>query len=267
MKEDAYLQEHRIEHNLFIEWMKWLQVNHPEHGFTYDGIVSPKDWNEAPKRILLLLKDYNQKSKEKPFIELNLDDEKDRATFPNVRSHILWGIKSPDQWRTWDNAARWVYGLMHLTPDYYPSFSEADQQGDARHRSNNLKKVAVIDVKKKPGRSSCSISQLNKYFQKYPESYSFLAREISLYGKLDFVICCGDGLFDIFKTIAKQEALKLQIFPSVYEDKDYMICLNGTIVINFIHPLFLKKGLHKDKEYKRLMVIAQKALSELKNSI
>lgn len=263
MKDDANLQKHRIEHSLFIEWMKWLQVNHPEHGFTYDGIVSPEDWNAAPKRILLLLKDYNQKSKERPFIELNLDDEKDRATLPNVRRHILWGIKSPDQWRTWDNAARWVYGLMHLSTEHYPSFSEADQQGDANHRSKNLKKVAVIDVKKKPGRSSCKLSQLNRYFKDYPESYIFLSRQIALYGKLDFVICCGEGLFDIFKSIAKQDTLTSQFLPYIYEDKDYLICSNGTIVINFIHPLLLKRGLHKDKVYKHLMEIAQKALSRL----
>ncbi len=252
-----------IEHDLFIEWMKWLQVNHPEHGFTYDGIISPKDWNAAPKRILLLLKDYNQKSKEKPFIELNLDDEKDRATLPNVRSHILWGIKSLDQWRTWDNAARWVYGLMHLTTDYYPSFSEADKQGDAKHRSDNLKKVAVIDVKKKPGKSSCNLSKLKRYFKEYPESYNFLARQIELYGKLDFVICCGDGLFDIFKKLAKQDLLSTQLLPYLHEDKDHLICSNGTIVINFIHPLLLKQGLYKDKVYTLLMEIAQKALSRL----
>ena len=103
---------------------------------------------------------------------------------------MLWGISSPKHWRTWDNAARWVYGLMHLDTNYYPSFSEVDRQGDANHRSENLKKVAVIDVKKKPGNSNCNISQLNKYFKGYPESYTFLARQIALYGRLDYIICC-----------------------------------------------------------------------------
>ena len=255
-----------IEHDLFMEWMEWLQRNHPKHGFMYDGIVCQDVWDAAPKHILFVLKDYNEKRKDrKPFHLLDINKTEDRKELFNLRSHLQWHISGRENWRTWDNAARWIYGLMHLTADYYPSFSEADQQGDAKHRSNNLKKVAVIDIKKKPGKSSCNLSQLNRYFKEYPESYYYLARQIALYGKLDFVVCCGDGIFEHFNKIAKQEVLGDNYTPkaSSIVKNDYYISENGTIVINFIHPLLLKKGLRKDKEYKRLMEIAQKALSEL----
>ena len=78
-----------IEHNLFIEWMNWLKINHPSHGFTYDGVICRESWIDAKKHILFLLKDVN-----------NVSD-----SF-NLRYYILNGICSADKWRTWDNGTR-----------------------------------------------------------------------------------------------------------------------------------------------------------------
>lgn len=153
---------------------------------------------------------------------------------------------------------------MNSSLGAYPPFSEADCQGDAKHRSPNLKRVAVVDVKKKPGNASCSKSDLYKYFDEYPESYSYLARQISLYGKLDFIVCCGDGLFDIFKIILGNVLLKEQYRPYAISKDDYLITRNGTIIIKYIHPLLLNKNHHKQDAYIKLMETAQKALKDLK---
>lgn len=245
-----------------MEWLQWLQINKPEHGFMYDGIVCKADWDTAPKRLLFILKDYNEKGKREPLHTLDLDSEDERKKFFNLRSHLRWNISKPHKWRTWDNVARWAYGLLHSEIGKYPSFAEADRQGDAKHRAQNLRKVAVVDVKKSPGKSSCDKARLKRYFTDNPESYSFLARQIALYGKLDLIICCGDGLFDIFKSIAEREPLQSSLQPYISENRKYLITQQGTIVVNFIHPLLLQKGITKEKAYNTLMATVQSALKE-----
>lgn len=259
-------QPNSIEHDLFMEWVKWLQVNRPNHGFMYDGIVCKADWDLAPKHILLILKDYNEKGKREPLHILNLDSENDRKKIFNLRSHLRWNIGKPRKWRTWDNAARWVYGLLNSELGKYPPFAEADRQGDAKHRTVNLKKAAVVDVKKSPGKSSCDKARLKRYFKDNKESYSFLARQIALYGKLDVIICCGDGLFDIFKGITETVPLKSRMQPFISENGNYLITQEGTIVVNFIHPLLLQRGMNKEKAYNSLMGIVQSALTEISNT-
>ena len=252
-----------VEHDLFMEWMKWLQVNRPNHGFMYDGIVCKDDWDLTRKHILFILKDYNEKGQREPLHSLDLDNEDERKKIFNLRSHLRWNIGKPQKWRTWDNAARWIYGLLHSEIGQYPSFAEADRQGDPKHRTIHLKKIAVVDVKKSPGKSKCNKSQLKTYFNDHPESYSFLARQIALYGKLDVIICCGDGLFDIFKSIAEKEPLQSSVYPFISERRDYLITQEGTIVVNFIHPLLLHKGMNKEKAYNSLMEIVQSALKDI----
>ncbi len=82
----------------------------------YDGIVSQEEWNLAPKHILFILKDYNEKGKRKSF-------------WFDLRSYLRQSISEPDKWRTWDNVARWTFGLLHSEYGKYPSFSEANRQG------------------------------------------------------------------------------------------------------------------------------------------
>lgn len=254
---------HSIEHNLFIEWMEWLRVLHPEHGFMYDGIICKEEWDNTENHILFILKDYNEKGTRKPLNVININDANDiKNNIFNLRYHLQHSVNNPEKWRTWNNIARWTYGLLKSSLDYFPPFSSVNNQGDTKHRSSNLKKVAIIDVKKKPGKKSCNKKELSQYFKDYPESYSFLAKQIALYGKLDFVICCGDGLYDIFKEIVNHELIKEQFTPIV-SNNDYMITQNRTIVINFIHPLLLQKKYNKEKAYNRLMEIVQKALNKL----
>lgn len=257
-------QTHSTEHALFMEWMQWLRVHHPKHGFMYDGIVCKEEWDRSSKHVLLVLKDYNEKGKYSPLNEVDINNRDDiKENIFNLRYYLQKGISKPSNWRTWNNAARWVYGILNSSMGNYPSFVEVVKQGDARHRSANMKKVAVIDVKKKPGKASCNKTQLFRYFAEYPESYSFLARQIALYGKLDFVICCGDGLFEIFKRIASCEPLKKQLMPFASKHDDYLITRDGIVVINFIHPLLLKKGFQKEEAYNSLMKTVQKAMEEL----
>lgn len=252
-----------IEHDLFLEWMSWLKKNHPEHGFMYDGIVCKQEWDKADKHILFILKDYNEKG---TFATLDKVDIKDKECIKqnifNLRYYLQKGVESPKNWRVWDNVARWTFGLNHVNVNQYLPFNEVSFQGDSKHRSSNLKKIAVLDLKKKPGKSSCNKSDLIKYFKEYPESEEFIARQLSLYGILDFVICCGDGVFEIFKDITKKEEVIRDVYEVAIHKTNYFVTKHGTIVIKYKHPLLLKKGIGKEKAYLNLMEVTRKAICE-----
>ena len=203
-----------IEHDLFIEWMKWLQSNFPSHMFTYDGIVSINDWMATPTKVLLVLKDYNDTCRSGRYLPLNQFNIRDResikANVPNLHYHLANSISQKKNWRTWNNAARWVYGLLNSDFGKDPPYTEARKAGDVRNRTANMKKVDVLDLKKQPGTASCSKQMLDDYFKNHQEAYSFLARQVSLYGHLDFVICCDDDIIDHYLRVMKTDILKSQ---------------------------------------------------------
>ena len=253
-----------IEHDLFIEWMKWLQKNSPLHKFTYDGIVSMEDWLLTPTKILLVLKDYNDTCHAEDHLSLDQFDIDDReaikSNIPNLRYHLAHSIADKRNWRTWNNAARWIYGLLNSTLGNYPPYSEASSKGDSRHRTVFMKKVAVLDLKKQPGKSACSRKMLDDYFAKHHESYSFLARQISLYGHLDYIVCCGDGILAHFLHVLGIHIHKSSENKIVYKGEKFFLTVGGTLIIDYRHPLLLQKGVSAKEAYISLMKIVQTAL-------
>lgn len=257
-----------VEHYLFIEWMKWLQKNDPSHKFTYDGIIDMDSWSATPTKILLLLKDYNDTRSANKHHSLNQVDIDDREAIktnvPNLRYHLANNIAKKKNWRTWNNAARWVYGLLNSSLGDYPPFSKAGAQGNSLNRELNMRKVAVVDIKKKPGTSSCTRRALDAYFAKHPEAYTFLARQISLYGCVNFIICCGDGIFDHCLRIIQDDKLRQKGYdikiPAGRTAGRYVITEGDTIIINYRHPLLLQKDVSAESAYYELMDIVQNAL-------
>jgi len=252
-----------LEGALFEEWSKWLQNNHPEHGFMYDGIVNQEGWNTAKKKILFILKDYNEQNEVVTLDKLDLDDYQDKSKLFNLRYYLQTWVKKSSRWRTWDNIARWAFGLMNLTGEYFPDYwKEADRQGSAQNRVDVLSHIAVMDIKKKPGTSSCSLSQLKQYLTEYPESITYLGRQLQLYGDLEYLVCCGDGLYDILWNIIDDNELtgwQIKNKGSVSNHR-YAITTDGKIIIDYRHPLLMGKNApHKDKAYITLMRIAQEA--------
>lgn len=255
-----------IEGALFEEWSKWLQLNHPEHGFMYDGIVSKNDWESATPKILFLLKDYNESSgKPLNLSDINLDLKSDRDRMFNLRWYLKNTVKEPSRWRTWDNIARWTYGLLHSTEDSYPNYwKEVDKYGKADKRADVLKYIAVMDIKKKPGSSRCSIQELKKYLSDYPFSKKYLARQLCLYNDADYVICCGEGLFQILQSIIDENHLESRQskYQNTSSSRKYCITKGGKIIIDYRHPLLLGKNARKEIAYKELMEIVQIAKSQ-----
>ena len=133
-------------------------------------------------------------------------------------------------------------------------------QGGSFPEVEVMKKVAVLDMKKQPGKSACSRKMLDDYFVKHEESYSFLARQISLYGHLDYIVCCGDAILKHFLHVLEIHALQNPENKIVYKGKKFLMTAGGTLIIDYRHPLLLQKGVSAKEAYISLMEIVQTAL-------
>lgn len=252
---EATCKSHSIEHCLFNDWQKEFKEKYPEHGFVVDGIIDTTlaKWNAAPRKILFLMKDAH-------------NDEHEY----NLRYFITHFVDKKNQWYTWANAARWAYGLMNSTQHGYPSFEDADFFGKSGHRAEILSRIAIVEMKKSTGGSSLSRYALNEYFEQYPECLTFTARQIALYGAVDFILCCGDGVFDVFHRMTKlpSKPMNARIMAQRYyvasnrERCPYYFTDNGAIVIDYKHPNL--RGNDKRGAYIRLMNIAKDAINNQK---
>ena len=108
---------------------------------------------------------------------------------------------------------------------------------------------------------------LDTYFDQHPEAYSFLARQISLYGHLNYIVCCGDGVFDHFQKIMQNPMFQNSHYVVKHKGKNYLITESGIIIINYRHPLLLQKSVSSKLAYTQLMDIVQSALKERTNQM
>ena len=252
----------RIEDDLFIKWSKWIQENHPEHGFMYDGIVDPDEWCKANKQILFLLKDYHEKDISRrisTFKTLDLDKIDGKGVF-DLREYLKSDKK---HWRVWNNVSRWAYGLEH---NLIPYDKKVDEKGNSENRKKVIASIAVVDIKKSPGVKSCNRKDLDKYFKDYPFIYDLLSEQLKLYGKLDYIVCCGDGVYDHFQRLSS--CVRFCGNPYQHREKKFLITSDGTVVISVRHPLLMGKGTSGKKgEYEKIMKIVRRAEDYKKMSL
>lgn len=100
---------------LFEEWKR--SYKEPDLAFAEDGIINENEWNEAPRKVLFLLKETNKYA----------------GNFRELAQ------KSP-----WRVPGYWAYGLQNLQRGHIPPFAEAKEKyGEAFCRSAlvNLKKI------------------------------------------------------------------------------------------------------------------------------
>jgi hypothetical protein len=240
-------QSHSVEHNLFIKWERYIQDKCPQHGFMFDGIVNQAAWNASKKHILFLLKDYNDsnpQSRIEAFKNLDLNQETRKGIF-DLRCFLRDHVSEKGHWRVWDNIARWAYGLQQGLVAFN---NEVDSQGNANNRKKIIGSIAVVDIKKSPGKSSCSKKQLDEYFRVYPFIPDFLTEQLNLYQELDYIVCCGDGVYTQFKKLPYGK-------PYIYEGDGFIITKEGIPVIKAHHPLLMgKNNLGKKGEYETSMI-------------
>lgn len=238
------------ENRLFRRWKDTIDAkNGSISKFCKDGIINPCRWFKQNKRILFLLKDINNE-------EGNLNE---------WSSLTDWLAENPSKNKeaflrkrasTWGNIAKWIYGITHIedSPDWDTASAKC---GNATGRYNQIQKVAVINLKKQPGKRTCPDHLLESHFQQYNKE--FLARQIALYNTIDYIICCGPKVEELF---CNNEMLKIcfgndiSIISKQIDGINCRIVNHRLKIIGFYHPQPPKGKLFKDR-YNLLMSVVK----------
>lgn len=139
--------------NLFAEWKaaeptevkgktgQITTIDHKNNVFIRDGVVCPEKWFAQDIRPLFLLKEAYGGDKDWNLIDYLSSNER--------------------MSKMWSRVAHWAYGLIktdqsHIEPYY-------DYSGSTYAENNELKQIAVINVKKSDGKAGSDWEQLNAY--------------------------------------------------------------------------------------------------------
>ena len=197
---------------LFKEWKnKELSgtINHRGSVFIRDGVVCPEIWFSSEIRPLFLLKEaYGG-----------------QADWDLCKDHILSERKTG---KMWNRVAQWTKGIMTTTVDEIPAYSK--YKCSTLNKNDDLKKIAVVNVKKSDGNKNSDLKTLDKYAE-YDKKQLMQQLEIC---DPTIIICGYTGTpLDIITSETKQNIRK-----NWNENLYYHMTLNGhdVIVIDYWHP-------------------------------
>lgn len=208
---------------LFEEWKKEFEFTHFFHdGLMYRGeVINPnwrdpgkedEMWDNAPKRVMFLLKDVNAGGD-------GPEDDDD------IRGRILTDTSST----TYRNMSYWFYGILKTIetgeiPEYTFSVHESTKFFDNTP-------VAYVNCKKEAGESSITHHTLSKYIER---DKKYLIKQIEILNP-DIIICGAwteSGGNPIFNLVEKD------IYKGIKKINDWMYYCeeNNKLVINSYHP-------------------------------
>lgn len=189
------------EDQLFAEWREKRSVFYP------DGVVNEDAWRRNTPKILLLMKEVNE---------------------PNGRGRDLRKILSTtDRQDTWDSVTRWMRAVRAL-PAELPW--QDVKRVRPEHRREHLGSLAVMNLKKTPGRHTTDVKKFRKIVA---EDQSFLRRQFALYDA-DLVICCGSEVTKAFSAWIGAEHAKS--WKRTRRGIKFLQFVPGRHVIDYAHP-------------------------------
>lgn len=187
------------EKELFTEW------EGKRKGFVRDGVVSESDYLSSKPKIAFILKEVNSN-------DAGWD----------LRKFVAKG----GQPQTWSNVARWVHGIRNREPMQNWS-AYLDSIITKEFRTDVLKSVCIINLKKSPGTHTTDYATLDKVAN---EDKEFIQRQFKLY-EPDLTICGGTGW--LFKRVAGFDSLELK---QTKRGIQYFTPEQNKYVIWFAHP-------------------------------
>ena len=173
--------------------------------FVKDGIICDEEYSEP--HVLFIMRDMNTGK------EVDLREE--------IRE---WG----SGWKTWNNAARWAQALLTGNEEYPRDIDRREQ----------MRKVAVINIKKEAGGARASRQELIVAASTYG---SYTLRQIELCDP-EIIICGGFGNADLLKDyVFKELSSEWKKHPAAHFDATwwyYYATINEKQipVISFCHP-------------------------------
>lgn len=216
MNKETYRQELQ---SLFAQWQQETGLSFKGKTFSPDGIVNPDIWfSEANKtRILFVLKETNR--------------------WCDLCEYVVREIDV--KWQTWNNVSRWSYMLRHVHDQSFEEIWQRVKHIDDGKRIHNLSRVALVNVKKRPGGKATDKEEMIEAFERHNQMY--LLREIELFGHIDYIICCGKGVAHCLS----------QCYGGLDWKNNHRTARtpDGALVIDFAHPQSREK---KKDLFKRL---------------
>lgn len=216
---------------LFRKWKKEFEFAHFFHdGLMYRGEIKTENpywrnsgnedelWEEAPKRVMFLMKDVNAGGD-----GLDIDND--------IRGRIFRNASS----RTYQNMVYWLYGLLKtMESGQVPNFTFSDSE--AKHFFDDTP-VAYVNCKKEAGTSSVSNSTLNYYIER---DKKFIIEEIEILNP-DIIVCCawaessGNPIFEFVGENVYQDIE--QVNSWMYYSKE-----KKKLIIDSYHPATRKSN-------------------------
>jgi hypothetical protein len=159
-------------HNDLME--RWMtKIFHQDKKFIKDGIIDILRWQDADRKIMLLLKEAY-------------------GDYGDLCSLIKDEWKGP-KYKMWWTASYWLYALTKSSKNYIPPFPREQKQFEECIKY--LLSSAVVNIKKSGGETSSNHEDLLKYVR---EDGNLLKEQISLINP--GIIICG-YTFDYLKEI------------------------------------------------------------------
>lgn len=143
----------------FVLLKRWKE--HRKYAaFIYDGIVDLQTFCMEDKKLLFILRDMNH-------------DEDDHNLCEDLEDY-------GSGYKTWGNVGRWIIALLDGKQEYPRDMSN-------NLRADQLRRVAVMNVKKEGG---CSRAKRSELAEAVDNDRDYILRQIYLY-QPDMIVCCG----------------------------------------------------------------------------
>lgn len=192
--------EQRME-SVFLDWDKRdreHQLSHPEsEQVLRDGVVDPPLYWSESVRLLFLLKEVNDPAMTK--------NKKTKADTLHVRSNywLLPGLReggiseNGKAWDNWEVIARWTKAILDEVDsiDSWPDI-EKDINSTAKSRAAQLRRVAVVNVKKEGGGGSADHAKIGDYFAMTKDLLFAQLKQCNPH----IIVCGGSSIYQLFRS-------------------------------------------------------------------
>lgn len=204
-------------------------IDHKNKVFIKDGVVCPEQWFSQEIRPLFLLKEaYGGK------------EDWDLIDFLSSKERMS---------KMWNRVAHWTYGLMKTDTNHIEPFSKLS--GSTYAENDELKQIAVINVKKSDGKKGSDWEQINAYAEFDKDR---LMKQIELCDPT-IIVCGYTGTPLEIVTKCTRQNYRQEWNDSRY----YHFEINGhdAIILDYWHPANMYPDI---MNYYGLMGIYQQAL-------
>jgi len=209
------------------------------NGICFDGIVDEQVFNEQPKKVIFLLKEPNGNDSKGKAQECYADwDYRSWLQHQQANAEPGGGGDSHAFYKTFYNVCMWLDVFDDILEGNRISYEDYIISGrfNTEVLRGNLRKTAIVNLKKTWGGATTNWKALNNYLQS--EKVLKVLRKEIIYINPDIVLCGGREVFDFARRIFGGEVQKLTTANS---RKMEYFWKDNCIFLDFYHPSCRKK--------------------------